>query len=480
MRLRVAAGGLALALASGVQALELGEVRHSGAEGGPAIIDIGPLHGVSPRTLRASFDPEGHPAGLSIDIDRTDAGPQLRIAGVPSEALAGLGIGVELHWPGGRLERAYRWVDGADGPALQPAGVSRFGPTQPGSTLYSIAEALRPPAVTINQMMLALLSANPRAFNAPNVNALQRRVMLDVPAPQALRYPDPRQATAAVRRQLAVWAGRGVDEPPQTLMLSVPPLQLLPVESGISPDDIAALGDRLEATGERLEASNQRLAADNRRLRDTVSALRDDIERLGVQLDELPALESVEPAVASTAAEGRSADALTAADVQAWAAVELERLAADPAAGLQRPFGRWVAIALGVILLTLLLVILLARRARSARKTPPEALPDHWRSAGRPVTTPDVESDNVNELIAAGRLEGAQALLDEALGEAPDAIELRCRLLDVLAMRGDRAGFVAEAHVLHAQLGDAADSRWQRVVRQGQELAPDHPLFGNA
>jgi len=82
-----------------------------------------------------------------------------------------------------------------------------------------------------------------------------------------------------------------------------------------------------------------------------------------------------------------------------------------------------------------------------------------------------------DELIAHGRLDEAQTRLDDALGAAPDDLALRLKLLDVLYLRGDRSGFEAEAHVLHAQLGDASDARWQRVQAQGRTLAPAHPLF---
>jgi pilus assembly protein FimV len=79
--------------------------------------------------------------------------------------------------------------------------------------------------------------------------------------------------------------------------------------------------------------------------------------------------------------------------------------------------------------------------------------------------------------IALGNLERAQATLDEALGEDPDNRELRFKLLEVLAERGDRGGFEAEAQVFHTQVDPASDPHWQDVVAMGRRIAPEHPLF---
>lgn len=79
--------------------------------------------------------------------------------------------------------------------------------------------------------------------------------------------------------------------------------------------------------------------------------------------------------------------------------------------------------------------------------------------------------------LAYGRADQAQEVLDRALGEDPDNLALRTRLLEILAERGDRAGFEAEAQVLHTQVADHDDPHWQRIAGLGRSLAPEHPLF---
>src|SRR5690606_2825061 len=61
----------------------------------------------------------------------------------------------------------------AAAPAV-PAG-GQYGPVASGETLWSIAAQVRPEAsLSMNQMMLALLQANPEAFIGGNINRLKR------------------------------------------------------------------------------------------------------------------------------------------------------------------------------------------------------------------------------------------------------------------------------------------------------------------
>ena len=85
----------------------------------------------------------------------------------------------------------------------------------------------------------------------------------------------------------------------------------------------------------------------------------------------------------------------------------------------------------------------------------------------------------VDEQVNKGQLDAAQEKLDVALGQAPERIDWRLRLLQILAYREDAVGFESEAYVLHAQLDDKNDPRWQEVARRGRVLLPEHPLFND-
>ena len=74
----------------------------------------------------------------------------------------------------------------AELPAPAPAPASapgEYGPVAAGETLWEIASATRSDSsVSLNQMMVAILRANPDAFYKDNVNALKRGAVLRIPA----------------------------------------------------------------------------------------------------------------------------------------------------------------------------------------------------------------------------------------------------------------------------------------------------------
>ncbi|PIV32689.1 MAG: hypothetical protein COS34_11780 [Lysobacterales bacterium CG02_land_8_20_14_3_00_62_12] len=83
---------------------------------------------------------------------------------------------------------------------------SEYGPVATGETLWEIATTTRPnEAVTLNQMMLALLRANPDAFYQQNVNTLKRGAILRIPGPPELSATNASQATVEVLNQNRSW-----------------------------------------------------------------------------------------------------------------------------------------------------------------------------------------------------------------------------------------------------------------------------------
>ncbi|MGE0486136.1 MAG: FimV/HubP family polar landmark protein [Gammaproteobacteria bacterium] len=80
------------------------------------------------------------------------------------------------------------------------------GPVGATDTLWSIASAHRPDeSVTVQQMMLALLRANPEAFGESNVNLLRRGAVLRLPERGELAAVPAREAFAEVLRQHQLW-----------------------------------------------------------------------------------------------------------------------------------------------------------------------------------------------------------------------------------------------------------------------------------
>jgi FimV-like protein len=83
---------------------------------------------------------------------------------------------------------------------------SIYGPTAPNEHLWRIVIAVRPnQSVTIQQMMIAILKANPRAFNNGNVNGLKADYKLRIPPLAVIRQISPEYAVNAVTYQNNIW-----------------------------------------------------------------------------------------------------------------------------------------------------------------------------------------------------------------------------------------------------------------------------------
>ncbi|HLA74902.1 MAG TPA: FimV/HubP family polar landmark protein, partial [Gammaproteobacteria bacterium] len=101
-------------------------------------------------------------------------------------------------------------------PAATSVGVSTaaqadgsYGPTRAGEGLWGVAGRLRPDAsITIQQMMLALLKANPEAFLADNVNSLKAGYTLRVPDLNEIDTLTQEQAVGIIKQHNNTWKNR--------------------------------------------------------------------------------------------------------------------------------------------------------------------------------------------------------------------------------------------------------------------------------
>jgi pilus assembly protein FimV len=82
-----------------------------------------------------------------------------------------------------------------------------YGPVAAGETLSKIAGKLNPDAdnVSIRQMMMALLKANPDAFIDDNVNQLKRGAVMRIPGRDEASSLSDEQASALIAEQSAAW-----------------------------------------------------------------------------------------------------------------------------------------------------------------------------------------------------------------------------------------------------------------------------------
>jgi pilus assembly protein FimV len=110
-------------------------------------------------------------------------------------------------------------------PTSAPGG--SYGPVRRGEALWVIADRLRPQGVSVNQMMVAVYRANPRAFGG-NMNVLRAGATLHLPETADFEQLSASVATAEVQKQSDEWQNRAPQArtlrllPPSDTQASVP------------------------------------------------------------------------------------------------------------------------------------------------------------------------------------------------------------------------------------------------------------------
>jgi pilus assembly protein FimV len=82
--------------------------------------------------------------------------------------------------------------------------------------------------------------------------------------------------------------------------------------------------------------------------------------------------------------------------------------------------------------------------------------------------------------IAYGLYDQAAELVQKALEAAPDRRDLKLKLLEVFFMWGNKDAFLQAAQSLRADVGQADDPDWNKVVIMGRQICPDEALFTEA
>lgn len=400
-------------------------------------------------------------------------------------------------------------------PPPAPAPADRYGPVADGQTLWSIADRSRPdPAITINQMMLALQRANPEAFIDDNINQLRRGAVLRIPGSDEARQIDAAEAAALVRAQAEAWRNRRAPVPqpaesvatpsprpaapvaapaaPQGRLEIVPPTADTPASAGQQSGAAAGRGAELRA---ELAQTREDLAArevEVEELRSTIAELeaqQADSQRLiEMQSSQLKALQ--ERLAAAQAAAGEAPAAEPAAEAPAAAPSEPVAAEAAPAAApaptaAAEPWYLDPRV-LGGGGLVLLGGLVLALRSRGRAKPAPvpsrRISDDDALKASLPGnrTAPSAAAAPAPAAAAPAPAEDPAAALRAAVAASPTDLEAHISLLRHLHKQGDRAGFEAAATEMRSHVRSTLDPRWREAVVLGVALSPGNPLFSQA
>lgn len=230
--------------------------------------------------------------------------------------------------------------------AEQPTSVapSEYGPVATGETLWDIASSTRHDAVSMNQMMLAILRANPDSFIDSNVNYLRRGAVLRIPSSEEAQAIAAAEAAAEVAAQMDTWrasraptfiadtgsagstssANSGDDSSSNARLALVPPREGSGSDSGLDRPgqpggtDTSGLRNDLTRTQEQLASREQEVTELRSRVGE-LEDLRSQSDRLITLKDnEIAALQQRLREAEAKAAEERAArDAAQAAVDQA-------------------------------------------------------------------------------------------------------------------------------------------------------------------
>lgn len=350
-----------------------------------------------------------------------------------------------------------------------------------GDSLWLIVARLREQGSTLSQqaLMEGILALNPSAFAGGDPSRLQAGANLLLPDAARTGAAEPALAPVATQ-SAAVAAAPGSAEGP----VSAPAAALEPAPE--QADSLLQLAEKQRQVD--LELASQ--AAENLQLQQGLAQLQLQLQQLQEQLAQKDA--QLAELSARTAAEP------VAQPVAAAPAV------VEPAVVAER--GGWsIWFAGGIGLLLLLGALLWAARRSGATTTPVVQVPAKAQAPQPPVraqsaavvapvvAAPEVKVapspvrapgpvdplEAANVYIAYGRISEARGELDKALAQQPQRSDLRFRLLEVLAMLGDGAGFAREEAVLLAEDFDAAriDALKERHPNlQAAPQAPNEPV----
>ncbi|WP_455749154.1 FimV/HubP family polar landmark protein [Ectopseudomonas mendocina] len=336
-----------------------------------------------------------------------------------------------------------------------------------GDSLWLIAARLREQGSTLSQqaLMEGILALNPNAFAGGDPSRLQAGA--DLLLPDAARTAAPAPAVAPAPSTVAevppvVAADTSAEGPVSAPATSVEPA---PEQA----DSLLQLAEKQRQVD--LELANQ--AAENLQLQQGLAQLQLQLQQLqeqlaqkDAQLAELSARTPVEPVAEPAAA----------------APVTVE----EPVVAERGWWSTFLAGGIGLLLLLGALFWAARRRGEKSRavvqvqpktETPPQPARAQSAAAVAPIAAAPVAKvapapapapapvraqgqvdplEAANVYIAYGRISEARGELSKALAQQPQRSDLRFRLLEVLAMQGDGAGFAREEAVLRAEEFDAA------------------------
>lgn len=413
-------------------------------------------------------------------------------------------------------------------PMPAAAQLTEIGPVRSGQTLSEIAHSMRQDqGASLNQMMLALLRANPDAFIGDNINRLKSGSVLRIPSHEEAISLSTREATALVHEQINTWRsarqpvpqpGGSVAEPGMT-----PPSIAKATKASAAP--LAKSGKSVAPNVSRLEIVPPSGKASARAAQSGAAAGAGGAE-LRVELvqahEELVARTAEVTELKSRVAdmEKQDADRQRLLEMKNSQLNDLEKrlkqMEADNAANAKRAVADPSTPALSAAVATstpsdtaamwyfnpfllgggsLVLIgglAMLLRRSKPGSKSEihvsrlsqDEALLASMASTYAESTQVDSDrsgsdSDSAVPFITPV-VDVERQTLEEEVQSHPKDLESHLNLLRYHYAKNKPADFEAAAHAMRLQIKNTIDPRWREVVIMGAALVPENALFSHA
>lgn len=560
---------LFLLLPSAAFALGLGDIRLRSALNQPLdaeieLLSVKPGETDSIRAALASSETFSRigldrPAVLMLmrfQVEVRDGRPVVRLTSREPIREPFLSFLVELNWSSGRLLREYTVLldpptfeaeppaiaapkaaapaaKVTAAPAATPAGGLSYGPVKGDDTLWSIATRMRPnQAISPQQMMMALLKANPDAFYDNNVNRLKKGYVLRIDDPSMITAMSHAEAVSELSRQNRAWqdhlkqAGSTAGERPVAAAVSAAPVAAVPEAPRLklvapaeteTPAPKAAPGP-LTAT-EQAAGAEQQLRKELLLAQEAAEAQKRENEELHQRMVELEQqlssmqrlLTLKDSDLAALQQKSETAPQTAPEQVAPVKPAPAKPAAPKPAAPAEPSFmdelmSDPVALAVFGIVAVALLVLLaiIIRRRRSGGPGYSESI---LAAGAAPLTTsttkggaPSEQSSLFSDLavsgmggagagqsevdplteadvyMAYGRYQQAEDLINEAIKNSPERHDLKVKLLEVFYGTKNREAFEKLAGEVFTVL-EGAGPLWGKVLVMGHELCPDNPMF---
>ncbi len=408
-----------------------------------------------------------------------------------------------------------------------------------GDTASKIASKHKPADVSLDQMLVALLRANPDAFIQENINRIKAGAVLDLPTPQQAGSTPPDQASQLIQAQsqdFNAFRRKFAGNAPSTTVAPASRELAGTVQTTVQDKKpAAAASDKLTLSKGSVSAkAPEAQLAQNANARETANRtaeLAKNINELGKIAAASGAATSTAPASAASAAKPALPSIVTApaappsdpasaavaappvsAPASATRAPAVKRPPPPPPEPLpepslldsllnDNPLLPVAAAGLLALLAGLGLYKLRQRKklqgesADTTQNERPESL--LGTSGGQSVDTSDPvssgssmvyspsqldaadEVDPVAEAdvyLAYGRDLQAEEILKDALRNAPQRLAIHQKLLEIYAKRRDTKAFEAVATQVF-NLTDGAGEDWEQICEKGLSIDPDNALY---